>query len=122
VGQRNNADPGHVERLFRQLVVDRADRSDPLIRFVYLEDREDLLAAVLDRVRREKYSMIGEAVDAGITYRDIGERVGVSLARVQKLVRQAKEPIAATKAATAERAAYRRAAAKRATAEVTDDA
>jgi len=93
MGQRIDPDPGAVERLFRQLVVDRGGSSrtsgDPLTRFVYLEDREQLLAAVIGLVRREKYAMIAEASAAGMTYQAIGDRVGVNKSRVMVLLRKA---------------------------------
>jgi len=89
MGQTIEPDWGVVERLFRQLVVERSKTGDPLVRFVYLEDRERLLSAVIGAVRREKYAMIAEASAAGMTYQAIGDRVGVNKSRVMVLLRKA---------------------------------
>lgn len=94
MGQRSDPDPRQIERLLDQLVLRRAKvggvgAGDPLIRFAYLEDREALLDAVLDRVRREKHTMIAEAVAAGMTYQAIGDRVGIGRPRVMQLLRKA---------------------------------
>lgn len=88
MAQRHAPDAAQVERLFNR-VVTRRDGGDPLDRYVYLEDREALLYALLDRVRRDKHAMIAEAVAGGMSYRQISARVGVNTSRVMQLLRKA---------------------------------
>lgn len=91
MGGRDMPDPDQTEQLYRRLVLPRFEggSGDPLIWFAYLQDREALIAGLLDRVRREKHAMIAEAVENGMTYQAIGHRVGVNKARVMQLLRKA---------------------------------
>lgn len=80
------AEPSEVDAVWEALVGDREPHEDDMPRWVHLESRAALLAAVATRIADERSRIARSWSEAGDSYATIAARVGVSRGRAQQFV------------------------------------